>query len=221
MSVIAIAEDDLDIAQPLAKVLERNGYTVKVAGTAGEAIELSNNSDLLVLDLGLPDRDGLEVCRELRARGFDFPIIILSARVEELDLILGLDAGADDYVTKPFSANELLARIRAALRRRQAPSLLAVGQLVLDTANHSVHFAELELQLTPKEFSILEMLMRKSPQVVTREDLLREVWETDWLGGSKTIDMHVSTLRKKLQEAGARHAVITTVRGVGFRCTRP
>lgn len=221
MATILLAEDDVDIAEPLNRALVREGYEVRHV-TDGLSVESEiAAANLLVLDLGLPGRDGLDVCRQLRAKGMTLPIIILSARADELDLILGLDAGADDYVTKPFRTSELQARIRAALRRSSTPSLLAVGQLVLDPSTHEVSFADQEVALTPKEFSLLELLMRRSPAVVGREELLRDVWETDWMGGSKTIDMHVSSLRRKLLEAGARRDAISTVRGVGFRCTRP
>lgn len=221
MAKILLAEDDPGIAEPLVRALQREGYEVDHV-TDGLAVEAAiAGCDLLVLDLGLPKRDGLDVCRQLRAHDPDLPIIILSARADVLDLIIGLDAGADDYVTKPFRTSELQARIRAALRRRQKPTLQAVGQLVLDPTTHEVTFAERPIGLTPKEFALLEQLMRKSPAVVSREELLKEVWETDWQGASKTIDMHISTLRRKLTEAGARRDLITTVRGVGFRCTRP
>lgn len=218
---ILVAEDDQAIAERIVRMLERSGYEIKYVSDGREVLKHASAVDLLLLDLGLPGRDGLDICRDVRAQGLTLPIIIVSARTEEIDLILGLDAGADDYVTKPFSSAELQARIRAALRRHQTPTLLAVGQLVLDPGNHEAAFGDRLLQLTPKEFALLELLMRRSPQVVTREELLRGVWETDWMGASKTIDMHVSTLRKKLQEAGARRDVISTVRGVGFRCTRP
>lgn len=221
MAKIVLAEDDLGIAQPLIRALEREGYAVEHV-TDGLAVDsAAADCDLLVLDLGLPNRDGLDVCRQLRARDAELPIIILSARADVLDLIIGLDAGADDYVTKPFRTSELQARIRAALRRRLKPTLQAVGQLLLDPASHEVTFADQPVPLTPKEFALLEVLMTRSPAVVSREELLREIWETDWLGGSKTIDMHVSSLRRKLTDAGARRDLITTVRGIGFRCTRP
>lgn len=221
MAKILLAEDDLGIAQPLIRALAREGYDVEHVTDGLAVADAAAGCDLLVLDLGLPNRDGLDVCRQLRAQDAELPIIILSARSDVLDLIMGLDAGADDYVTKPFRTSELLARIRAALRRRLKPTLQAVGQLLLDPTTHEVTFADRPLTLTPKEFALLEALMRKSPTVVSREELLREVWETDWLGGSKTIDMHISSLRRKLTDAGARRDLIATVRGIGFRCTRP
>lgn len=221
MATILVAEDDEAIAERIVRMLERSGYQVRHVADGNQVISQLAGADLLILDLGLPGRDGLDICREIRAQGLTLPIIIVSARAEEIDLIIGLDAGADDYVTKPFSSAELQARIRAALRRIQTPTLLAVGQLVLDPATHEAWFDDRLLTLTPKEFDLIELLMRRSPQVVSREELLRTVWETDWMGASKTIDMHVSTLRRKLQEAGARRDAISTVRGVGFRCTRP
>ena len=219
---VILAEDDPDISTPLLRALRREGYEVRhvVDGRSALAGGLSGTADLLVLDLGLPDLDGLDVCRTLRRRGADLPVLVLTARASEPDLVLGLDAGADDYVAKPFRLAELLARIRVQLRR-SAPEgdVLAEGLITVDTASRRVVVAGVEgdAGLTPKEYELLVLLLRKAGTAVSREVIMREVWRTEWLGATKTLDMHVSTLRKKLGPAGAQ---ITTIRGVGLRLER-
>lgn len=218
MSRVLVAEDDPDISEPLVRALSREGYDVTLVTTGPAALNsaLGGHADLLVLDLGLPGIEGLEVCRSLRSRGSALPVLVLTARTNEADLVVGLDAGADDYVGKPFRLAELMARVRAQLRRANGPEpdVLTVGGIVLDVASRRVTVNGAEAALTPKEYELLLMLMRRVGTVVGRDELMREVWQTEWLGATKTLDMHVSTLRRKLCEEGPR---ITTVRGVGFR----
>jgi DNA-binding response OmpR family regulator len=218
MSRVLVAEDDPDISEPLVRALSREGYDVTLVTTGHAALNtaLGGHTDLLVLDLGLPGMDGLDVCRSLRGRGSALPVLVLTARSEEADLVVGLDAGADDYVPKPFRVAELLARVRAQLRRASGPEpdAVSVGRINLDVPSRRVTVQGVEAALTPKEYELLLMLMRRAGTVVGRDELMREVWQTEWLGATKTLDMHVSTLRRKLGDEGSR---ITTVRGVGFR----
>jgi DNA-binding response OmpR family regulator len=221
MSRVLVAEDDPDISEPLVRALRREGYDVTLVTTGPAALThaLAGQTDVLVLDLGLPGMDGLEVCRSLRTRGSTLPVLVLTARSDEADLVVGLDAGADDYVGKPFRVAELLARVRAQLRRASGPEpdVLTAGGIVLDVASRRVTVDGVETALTPKEYDLLLMLLRRVGTVVGRDELMREVWQTEWLGATKTLDMHVSTLRKKLGDAGSN---LTTVRGVGFRLDR-
>jgi DNA-binding response OmpR family regulator len=217
---VLLVEDDVAIATPLVRALQREHHEVAHVIDGRDVQKFSDQADVIILDLGLPGMDGLDICRALRKDGYRTPIIILSARVEEVDLIIGLDAGADDYVTKPFRTSELMARIRAVMRRMNTPEVLTVGALVVDSTTRMASFQDRPLTLTPKEFELLEMLAKHAPGLVTRETILKEVWQTDWFGASKTVDMHISTLRKKLIEAGARKELIVTVRGSGFRLLR-
>ncbi|HEY5134194.1 MAG TPA: response regulator transcription factor [Candidatus Nanopelagicales bacterium] len=218
MSRVLVAEDDPDISEPLVRALRREGYDVTLVTTGPAALTgaLGGQVDLLLLDLGLPGMDGLEVCRSLRGRGSSLPVLVLTARTDEADLVVGLDAGADDYVGKPFRVAELLARVRAQLRRSGGPEpdVLSVGEITFDQRSRRVTVEGSVAPLTPKEYEVLLMLMRRVGTVVGRDELMREVWRTEWLGATKTLDMHVSTLRRKLGDAGS---LITTVRGVGFR----
>jgi len=218
MSRVLVAEDDPGISEPLVRALGREGYDVThvTDGPAALDAALSGSADLLVLDLGLPGMDGLDVCRSLRSRGSSLPVLVLTARTDEPDLVVGLDAGADDYVGKPFRIAELMARVRAQLRRSSGPEhdVIHVGAVVLDDSSRRVTLDDDEISLTPKEYELLLVLMRRVGVVVGRDELMREVWQTEWLGATKTLDMHVSTLRRKLGSSGSR---ITTVRGVGFR----
>ncbi len=220
MSVVLLAEDDLAIADPLSRALHREGYQVQVVSDGHAALEVAStgHADLLVLDLGLPGLDGLDVCRRLRAAGRGIPVLMLTARADEVDFVVGLDAGADDYVAKPFRLAELLARIRALLRR-QAPGAIDVNGVRMDLAGRVVTVDGAEVTLANKEFELLRVLIQRAGAVVTREEILSEVWSDPDLKTSKTLDMHMSWLRRKLGEGGPRSTErrIATVRGVGFR----
>mgnify|MGYP001642047512 FL=1 len=190
------------------------------SSTGREALASVEGADLVVLDLGLPDMDGLDVAREIRADGGRVPILILTARTDEVDMVVGLDAGADDYVTKPFRLAELLARVRALLRRHTAEpveSELRAQDIRVDVAAHRAFSGSAELQLTAKEFDLLRVLLREAGSVVGRDELMREVWGSDPTGSTKTLDMHVSWLRRKLGDEASDPHYITTVRGMGFR----
>ena len=220
MARLLIVEDDEGIRVPLARALEREGYAVE--GVAdGEAALLSAaaaDHDLIIVDVGLPGIDGLEVCRRVRAEQPSVPILFLTAQDAELDIVDGLDAGADDYVTKPFGVSELLARVRAHLRRATAEQPeLAAGDVHIDVAARRAWRAEEELELAPKEFDLLALLVREAGRVVTRERIMAEVWDENWFGSTKTLDMHVSWLRRKLGEDAANPRHLVTVRGVGLR----
>jgi DNA-binding response OmpR family regulator len=219
MTRVLLAEDDPAISEPLARALRREGYEVEVRADGREALEAARDSpDLLVLDLGLPTMDGLEVCRRLRGEGYTVPVLVLTARADEVDTVVGLDAGADDYVTKPFRLAELLARARALLRRG-IPETPTTGQVDIrvDTESRRVFLHDEEIQLTAKEYELLRVLSRSQGKVISREQLMREVWETAWYGSTKTLDMHISVLRKKLGDDAMQPRYITTIRGVGFR----
>lgn len=211
---ILLVEDEDAIAAPLAEGLRREGFDVERVAT-GSAALAAPLPDLVLLDLRLPDMDGTEVCQRLRARS-EVPIIVVTAKGEEVDRVVGLELGADDYVVKPFGFRELLARIRAVLRRTQRgmrDSKLVAGSLEIDVRARRVALAGRDLELTPKEFDLLALLAFDPGVVVSREHVLREVWKTDWFGPTKTVDVHVASLRRKLGDPGW----IETVRGVGFR----
>lgn len=221
MTRVLLAEDDPAIAEPLARALGREGYDVVVQGTGQGAIDNVPSADLLILDLGLPDMDGLDVARWVRSRGLTTPVLVLTARADEVDLVVGLDAGADDYVTKPFRLAELLARVRALLRRSQADGgedeELTAKDVRMDLAAHRAFQGDRELHLTAKEFDLLRVLVREAGSVVSRDQLMREVWDSDPTGSTKTLDMHVSWLRRKLGDDANDPRYISTVRGMGFR----
>jgi two-component system response regulator RegX3 len=223
---ILLVEDEPAIAEPLAETLTREGFHLEVAGTAAGAVDAfaSVRPDLILLDLMLPDGSGFDVCREVR-KSSQVPIIMLTARGDEADRVIGLELGADDYVVKPFSAREVTARVRAVLRRTAqaaAPASpgddgpLEVGDVRLDPATRSVARAGAPVDLTRKEFDLLRLLMGSAGSVVTRERLIDEVWDVNWFGSTKTLDVHVSALRKKLGDDSAAPRYIRTVRGVGF-----
>ena len=219
MTKVLLAEDDQAISEPLARALRREGYDVDVVEDGPAALEAGRQSpDMLILDLGLPGMDGLDVCRRLRAEGLVVPVLILTARADEVDTVVGLDAGADDYVTKPFRLAELLARARALLRRGVTEAAAPDDAPVrIDPAGHRVFVHGKEIGLTAKEFELLTVLARHEGRVVSREQLMRDVWDTAWYGSTKTLDMHISVLRRKLGDDVANQRFITTVRGVGFR----
>ena len=219
---ILLIEDEESITTPLAESLERDGFPTEVAHTVADGLAKGRSvrPDLVLLDIGLPDGSGLDVCRELRA-GSSVPIIILSARGEEADRVVGLELGADDYVVKPFSAREVIARIRAVLRRAGAPAAagdgpIEIGAVRLDPARRSTTLDGEPVELARKEFDLLALLMREAGTVVTRERLIDEVWDVNWFGSTKTLDVHIGALRKKLGPQ-----LIHTVRGVGFRFASP
>lgn len=220
---ILLVEDDDGIARPLVTAIESLGARVNRVATGAAALAAATDVDAVVLDLGLPDIDGVTVCRRLRASlGADLPILILTARTTETDVVVGLDAGADDYVAKPFRLAELQARLRALLRRvnatRSGPAAALGAQDVrLDPSARQAWRGEEALDLAPKEFDLLALLLDNVGTVVTRDQVAREVWDTRWMGGSKTIDVHVSALRRKLGDDPARPRYISTVRGVGLR----
>jgi two-component system response regulator RegX3 len=221
---VLVVEDEESITTPLTAALEREGFDTAVAPTAAEALELARSlePDVVLLDLMLPDGSGVDVCRELR-RTSQVPIIVVTARGDEADRVVGLELGADDYVVKPFSARELVARVRAVLRRTQvaggpaSDEAIRVGRLVVDPARRIATLDRDQLELSRKEFEVLLLLAREAGRVVTREQLLREVWDTSWFGSTKTLDVHVSGLRRKLGDDPAEPRFIHTVRGVGFR----
>ena len=224
---ILLIEDETAISEPLAEALEREGFEVRVAATAAAGRELhrTHPPDLVLLDVMLPDGDGKDVLREIRASSRT-PVIMVTARGEELERVLGLELGADDYVTKPFSGAELAARARAVLRRTGAASgepkyALEVGDVRMELERHEVLHGGRTLDLTVKEFELLRVLLENAGKVVRREQLIREVWDTAWFGSTKTVDVHVSALRKKLGDDPAAPRYIHTVRGVGFRFAAP
>ncbi|HEX6754680.1 MAG TPA: response regulator transcription factor [Mycobacteriales bacterium] len=221
MTTVLLAEDDPAISGPLARALQREGYEVVVRDDGESALStaLSGDVGLVVLDLGLPDMDGLEVCRRLRAGRSSVPVLVLTGRTDEIDLVVGLDAGADDYVGKPFRLAELLARVRALLRRRSG-EVLEAGGVRMEVASRRVWQDDVELHLSNKEFELLRVLLEEAGAVVTRERIMLEVWGDQGGGASKTLDMHVSWLRRKLGDDPQRSRLLSTVRGVGFRFER-
>ena len=224
---ILFVEDEPSIADPFARALRRAGFDPVTARTGREALALANrlDPDLVLLDLNLPDTDGRDVARELRRRG-DTPIVMLTARGTEMDRITGLELGADDYVVKPFSAEEVIARIRAVLRRARRPAEptvepVQVGPLTVDFGARRASLDGSELQLSRKEFDLLAELVRNAGQVVSREQLMERVWDENWFGSTKTLDTHVGWLRRKLGDDPAAPRYLHTVRGVGFRFSAP
>ncbi len=221
MTHVLLAEDDPAIAEPLARALAREGYSVVVQGTGQGAIDSATTADIVVLDLGLPDMDGLDVAREIRQMGLTTPVLVLTARADEVDLVVGLDAGADDYVTKPFRLAELLARVRALLRRSHGEGPegeeLAAQDVRIDVAAHRAFQDNRELHLTTKEFELLRVLLANAGSVVVRDTLMRDVWGSEPVGSTKTLDMHVSWLRRKLGDDANSPRYVSTVRGLGFR----
>ena len=224
---ILLVEDETAITDPLAEALEREGFSARVAGTAAEALEMAGSQapDLVLLDIGLPDGSGLDVCRTLR-QSSDVPVIMLTARGSEADRVAGLELGADDYVVKPFSAREVTAQgsSGAAARERGGGGpgqAIEIGSLRLDPDRHSATLDGEALELSRKEFGLLQTLMERAGTVITRQALIEEVWDMNWFGSTKTLDVHMSGLRKKLGDDAADPRYIHTVRGIGFRFAAP
>jgi two-component system, OmpR family, response regulator RegX3 len=221
---ILLVEDERSITEPLAVALEREGFVTEVTASVADALEAAGREqpDLVLLDVMLPDGPGFDVCRELRRRS-RVPIIMLTARGEEADRVIGLELGADDYVVKPFSAREVVARIRAVLRRAETgpaePGPIEIGEVRLDPAKREVRRGGTPVELSRKEFDVLELLMRAAGTVVKRERLIEQVWDTNWFGSTKTLDVHVSSLRRKLGDDANEPRYLHTIRGVGFRFT--
>lgn len=209
---VLVVEDDPAVAEPLIQGLRRNGIEVDHVVYASQVLAASAGADVVILDLGLPDGEGLDVLRELR-RHADIPVIIATARGDETDRIIGLELGADDYVVKPFSVRELAARIRAVARRRRVDPPTDTGRLVIDRSHRRVMLDGKEIDLTAKEFDLLAVLAEEPGRAVTRQELFARVWDPVWIGTGKTLDVHVASLRKKLGDA----SMIETVRGVGYR----
>jgi DNA-binding response OmpR family regulator len=220
---ILVVEDDEVIGGGLERALRSQGYAPEWVRTIAEAVAAVEDIPpaMVLLDLGLPDGDGVDLCRQLRVLVPDAVIVVLTARSEEIDIVVGLDAGADDYVVKPFRLAELLARVRAHLRRSPArsevPERLVAADVVVDTAGRRAFVAGNEVTLRAKEFDLLSLLVAEAGRVVTRERLMSEVWDQHWFGSTKTLDMHISSLRRRLGEEGSSESRITTLRGVGYR----
>jgi two-component system, OmpR family, response regulator RegX3 len=222
-SRILLVEDEPAIAEAVAYALKDAGFEVDAIGDGDEALEASRRSDydLMILDLLLPGMSGLNVCRTVRAES-DLPILMLTARESELDRVVGLETGADDYVTKPFSIAELVSRVRALLRRRaldlsRNSGVRTVGSLQLDVNHHAATVEDRPLQLTPSEFRLLSLLATEPGRVFTREELVRHLWQSDFLGDRRAIDVHISNLRRKLEPNPRQPRRLVTVRGSGYK----
>ncbi|BDI23742.1 response regulator transcription factor [Herbiconiux sp. L3-i23] len=222
MTHILLVEDEPALSEPLAFLLQREGYEVTVADDGRKALAEfdANGADLVLLDLMLPGLSGTEVCRELRTRS-SVPIIMLTAKDSEVDIVVGLELGADDYVTKPYSTRELIARVRAVLRRKQEPvdeePLLRVGPVTMDVERHIVLVGGRETPMPLKEFDLLEMLLRNAGRVLTRGQLIDRVWGSDYFGDTKTLDVHIKRIRAKIEESPSEPTLLVTVRGLGYR----
>ena len=223
MTRILIVEDEPSLAEPLAFLLEREGYepTICADGLAAVVEFDRNGTDLVLLDLMLPGLSGTEVCREIRSRSA-VPIIMLTAKDSEIDIVVGLELGADDYVTKPYSSRELLARIRAILRRRieeevESESVLEAGTVRMDIERHTVSVSGKETKMPLKEFELLEVLLRNAGRVLTRGQLIDRVWGADYYGDTKTLDVHIKRIRSRIEANPSEPTMLLTVRGLGYR----
>ncbi|SFR72901.1 two-component system, OmpR family, response regulator RegX3 [Agromyces sp. CF514] len=223
MTRILLVEDEIALSDPLSFLLEREGYEIEVAADGPSALVAFDRSgaDLLLLDLMLPGLPGTEVCREIRARS-NVPIIMLTAKDSEIDIVVGLELGADDYVTKPYSTRELLARIRAVLRRRIDAddfdeSLIEGGRVRMDVDRHTVEIDGEPVPMPLKEFELLELLMRNPGRVLTRGQLIDRVWGSDYFGDTKTLDVHIKRIRSKIEKQPSEPVQLVTVRGLGYR----
>lgn len=222
MAKILIVEDECKIARFVELELKHEGYQTEIAGDGrtGLAMALENRPDLVVLDVMLPGLSGIEVCRRIRQERLDIPIIMLTAKDDVMDKVAGLDMGADDYMTKPFAIEELLARIRVALNRAQkksgsCPEILTVLDLKLNLTSHSAFFGEVELALTKKEYELLEYLLKNKNIAITRDQLLNNVWDYEYFGDTNVVDVYIRYLRQKIDDRFGVH-IISTVRGVGY-----
>ena len=225
MTRVLIVEDEESFADPLAFLLRKEGFTTAIAGTGQQALEEfdRNGADIVLLDLMLPGMSGTDVCKALRQRSA-VPVIMVTARDSEIDKVVGLELGADDYVTKPYSARELIARIRAVLRRgadseldAAVPSALAAGPVRMDVERHVVTVSGTEVSLPLKEFDLLEYLLRNAGRVLTRGQLIDRVWGSDYVGDTKTLDVHVKRLRSKIEPDPSVPRYLVTVRGLGYK----
>lgn len=223
---VLFVEDEKAIAEPFSAALDREGFEVLNAATASSALETFDRAepDFVLLDLTLPDGDGRDVCLELRKRS-DVPILMLTARGTETDRVIGLELGADDYVVKPFSSREVISRMRAILRRAGTATPTGLpfrtDGLEIDFGARRVTLAGDEVALSRKEFDLLSALAQNAGEVVSREDLMAKVWDVNWFGSTKTLDVHIRALRKKLGDSATEPRYISTVRGVGFRMVEP
>jgi two-component system response regulator RegX3 len=220
---ILLVEDEIALSDPLSFLLEREGYEVEVAADGPSAVEAFDRSgaDLVLLDLMLPGLPGTEVCREIRSRS-TVPIIMLTAKDSEIDIVVGLELGADDYVTKPYSTRELLARIRAVLRRRIEiedfdEAVIEGGRVRMDVDRHTVEVDGEAVPMPLKEFELLELLMRNPGRVLTRGQLIDRVWGSDYFGDTKTLDVHIKRIRSKIEQQPSEPVQLVTVRGLGYR----
>ncbi len=224
MTRILLVEDESALSEPLSFLLEREGYEVTVAEDGPTAISEfdQNGADLILLDLMLPGIPGTEVCREVRTRS-TVPIIMLTAKDSEIDIVVGLELGADDYVTKPYSTRELVARIRAVLRRREDQSetdvdtMLTAGTVRMDVERHAVTVSGELVNMPLKEFELLEFLLRNAGRVLTRGQLIDRVWGADYFGDTKTLDVHIKRIRSRIEAAPSDPVMLVTVRGLGYR----
>ena len=223
MTRILIVEDEASFSEALAYTLEKEGYDVTVAEDGLQAVEVfdSQGADLVLLDLMLPGQPGTEVCRQIRVRS-NVPVIMLTAKDSEIDKVVGLELGADDYVTKPYSSRELLARVRAVLRRHvdtevEDSSMVAAGPVKMDVERHTVEVSGASVSLPLKEFELLEMLLRNADRVLTRGQLIDRVWGADYVGDTKTLDVHVKRLRAKIEPDPSTPRYLITVRGLGYK----
>ena len=224
MTRVLIVEDEPDLAEPLAYLLQQEGFHPMIAEDGARALGLfaEHGADLVLLDLMLPTMPGTEVCREIR-RSSSVPIIMLTAKDSEVDIVVGLELGADDYITKPYSARELVARIRAVLRRHSPDTpelddhILRGGRVQLDIERHTVEVDGEPIAMPLKEFEVLELLMRNSDRVLTRGQLIDRVWGSDYFGDTKTLDVHVKRIRSRIEENPSAPSMLITVRGLGYR----
>ena len=223
MTTILLVEDELALSEPLAYLLEREGHTVTVVADGPSALTefVQGGYELILLDLMLPGLSGTEVCREIRSTS-SIPIIMLTAKDSEIDIVVGLELGADDYVTKPYSSRELLARIRAVVRRRgedlgEDSSVIVAGPVSMNTERHTVAVGGADVAMPLKEFELLEMLMRNSGRVLTRGQLIDRVWGADYFGDTKTLDVHIKRIRSKIESVPSEPRLVVTVRGLGYR----